>query len=172
MQSRKINSKQDKKALKPLKKVKDFDDDDDIEELKPPVDEQELEKRLTEEMPGESEVEDDEDFIREVENFKKEHANFKMIRIEKKLGNPKVADCSALSPDQIKSELRKIITLLDKHNIIVHFHNDYPDKEKYRFITSEIFRECIEKDSKSHIKFIYEDYHPEMDDDDEDHEEF
>jgi hypothetical protein len=171
MQSKKTQKKETKKSVKPLKR-KPVDDDDDLDEedlenLKTPVDEEELEERLAEEMLGESDVEDDDEFIQEVEKFKKEHSNSKIIKVFKKLGNPKITDCHKIAPDQLRTELKKMIALLDEHNIIVHFHNDYTDKEKYRFITSEIFNEAVEVHSKHPVKFIYEDYHPEMDDEDE-----
>ncbi len=150
-------------------------EDDDLEEdpvvAKPPLDEDELVVRLTDEMHGNSDVEDDDEFIQEVEKFKKEHSKSKIINIYDKIGRPVIADCSKLDPQQVREELKKIIVLLDEHNIIVHFHHDYPEKEKYRFITAEIFNEAVEKGSKSHISFIYEDYHPEMDED-EDEESF
>jgi len=152
MQSKKTHNKNSKKQVKPLK---------------PPIDEDELEERLTEEMHGERDVEDDENFIQEVEKFKKEHCKSKVVTIFNKIGKPKVVDCSVLSPDKTKEELRKVIVLLDEHNIIVHFHNDYTDKEKYRFITGEIFNEAVETNSKNHISFIYEDFHPEMDEEDD-----
>ena len=173
MQSKKTHNKNSKKQVKPPKerKVHDAEEEDleeeDLELLKPPIDEDELEERLTEEMHGDPDVEDDDDFIQEVEKFKKEHCKSKVITVFNKIGKPKVADCTKLTPDKIKEELRKIIVLLDEHNIIVHFHNDYTDKEKYRFITGEIFNEAVETNSKNHIRFIYEDFHPEMDEEDD-----
>ncbi len=147
--------------------LEDDDPEDDPLVVKPPIDERELEVRLIDEMHGESDVEDDDEFIQEVEKFKKEHSKSKIVNIYDKIGRPEISDCSKLNPQQVREELRKMIVLLDEHNIIVHFHNDYPDKEKYRFITAEIFKEVVEKGSKNHISFIYEDYHPEMDEDDE-----
>ena len=202
MQSRKSQSKKQKKAVKPDKgkQVSDTSkeknpkedltdsglndeylealendeeelEDDELEDdpviMKPPVDEYELEVRLTDEMHGDTDVEDDDEFIQEVEKFKKEHSKSKIVNIYDKLGKPAIIDVSKLNPQELREELRKLIVLLDEHNIIVHFHNDYPEKEKYRFITAEIFKEVVEKASKSHISFVYEDYHPEMDDDDE-----
>lgn len=169
MQSKKTNNNSSRKSVKPTKPRPEAEEDDidDLEDLKPPIDDNELEERLTEEMLGESDVEDDEDFIQEVEKFKKEHSNSKVVSVFKKIGKPNITDCSKLDAENVKAELRKIIQLLDKHNIIVHFHNDYTDKEKYRFITSEIFNEAVDITSKLTVKFIYEDYHPEMDDDDD-----
>lgn len=171
MQSKKSQTSQ-RKNIKISKSKQLIDDDDDfIEDAdnpKPPVDENELEERLAEEMLGESDVEDDEEFIQEVEKFKKEHSNSKIVSVHKKLGKPKIAECSILTPDAVKAELKKLIQLLDEHKIIVHFQNDYSDKEKYRFITAEIFNEVVDMASKHPVKFIYEDYHPELDDDEDD----
>lgn len=182
MQSKKTQNKNSKKQVKPSKerKVNDFEEEleekeleeEELEEeeldlIKPPIDENELEERLTGEMHGDSDVEDDDDFIQEVEKFKKEHCKSKVITVFNKIGKPKVSDCSMLTPEKVKEELRKVIVLLDEHSIIVHFHNDYTDKEKYRFITGEIFNEAVESNSKNQISFIYEDFHPEMDEEDD-----
>jgi hypothetical protein len=123
---------------------------------------------LEEEMPGELDEEDDEEFINKVEEFKKGHANDKMVNVYSKIGKPKFTELSKIDPKKLKDELRRLIVLLDKYNIIVHSHGEYDDREKYRFITEEIFKEYIEVDKKKHVCFVYEDYHPEMDDNDED----
>ncbi len=170
MQSKKsqTNERKNIKTSKSKQLIEDDDDFiDDTDNPKPPVDENELEVRLADEMLGESDVEDDEEFIQEIEKFKKEHSNSKIVSVHKKLGKPKIAEFSKLAPDAVKAELRKLIQLLDEHKIIVHFQNDYSDKEKYRFITAEIFNEVVDITSKQPVKFIYEDYHPEMDDDDD-----
>lgn len=114
--------------------------------------------------------EDNPEFINEVKKFEKEHKNAKVISVFQKIGKPKFKKISDLKKDSAAEEYKKIMLLLDEHNIIVHFHNDYPVAEKYRFVTEEIFKEAIEEDKKnknSHITFIYEDFHPEVDDDDE-----
>ncbi|MBS1515399.1 MAG: hypothetical protein JSS63_10220 [Bacteroidetes bacterium] len=118
-------------------------------------------------------IEDEEDnpeFMNEVMKFEKEHSNSKVVTVHKKIGSPKFKKLSELKKDKIQEEYKRIMLLLDEHNIIVHFHNDYPVSEKYRFVTEEIFKEAVEEDKKnknSHISFIYEDFHPEMDDDEE-----
>ncbi len=121
----------------------------------------------------ESIVDDDEDnpeFINEVKKFEKEHKNAKVVSVFDKIGKPKFKKPSDLKKDSAADEYKKLMLLLDEHNIIVHFHNDYDVTEKYRFVTEEIFKEAIEEDKKNkaaHITFIYEDFHPEVDDDDE-----
>ncbi len=106
-----------------------------------------------------------------MEEFEKNHAKGKIVNIFNRIGKPKFIEYGKLDKAAVKDELKRIILLLDKYNIIVHFHNDYPEREKYRFITEEIFREFAEYDKKNnHITFLYEDYHPEMADDEDDEE--
>jgi len=166
MESKKTNIKL-KKDTKVKKKLHEEDEEDHV--LK---DEREIEEMLEEEMLGELDEEDDDEFINKVEEFKKGHSKAKMISVYKKIGKPKFTELKKLDPKNLKDELRKLIVALDNFNIIVHSHGDYDDKEKYRFITEEIFKEFVEDDKKKHITFVYEDYHPEMDDDDDDEEIF
>lgn len=123
-----------------------------------------------EEVIGEIDEEDEE---KEVMKHLKDYGKTKEIKIVsvfEKIGSPKCPEVSEMKDDDLSGEYGKLIALLDKHNIIVHFKNDYPVKEKYRFITEEVFSQDMEdfKKSKVHVNFIYEDFHPEMDEDDED----
>jgi len=152
------------KNTKNLKKRNEEDSEEDLG-LK---DEHEIEEMLEAEMHGELDEEDDEEFIHNVEEFKKEHSKSKMVTIYNMIKKPKFTDVKKLDSKSVKDELTKLLLHLDNFNIIIHFHNDYPDIEKYRFITEEIFREAVEDDKKHHhITFLYEDYHPEMDDEDD-----
>lgn len=148
------------------KKVKKKSSEDSGEE-RIPKDEREIEEMLEEEMLGDLDEEDDEEFIHNVEEFKKGHSKGKMISVYKKIGKPKFTELGKLDPKKLKDELRRLIVALDSFNIIVHSHGEYDDREKYRFITEEIFKEFVEDDKKKHITFVYEDYHPEMEDEDE-----
>jgi len=111
------------------------------------------------------EVEDDTDFISQVKEFEQQHKNSKLINVFQLIGRPSILKPKKLNGAQIKSEYEKLILLLDKYNIIVHFQNDYTVEEKYRFITEEIFKQDVEKNK--HNSFIYEDFHPEMIDDED-----
>jgi hypothetical protein len=166
MESKKTNIKL-KKENKVKKKL--HEDEEENHVLK---DEREIEEMLEEEMLGELDEEDDDEFLNKVEEFKKGHTKVKMISVYKKIGKPKFTELKKLDPKVLKDELRRLIVALDNYNIIVHSHGEYDDKEKYRFITEEIFKEFVEDDKKKQITFVYEDYHPEMDDDDDDEEIF
>ena len=166
MESKKTNIKL-KKDTKVKKKLHEDDEEDHVFK-----DEREIEEMLEEEMLGELDEEDDDEFINKVEEFKKGHTKVKMISVYKKIGKPKFTELKKIDPKVLKDELRRLIVALDNFNIIVHSHGEYDDKEKYRFITEEIFKEFVEDDKKKQITFVYEDYHPEMDDEDDDEEIF
>ena len=164
------DKKSQNKDLKGISKKKKPEEDSEFDEYVLPE-----EGSANEEFTGEKNSrvinEDDDEFILQVEEFEKNHAKGKIINIFNRIGKPKFIEYGKLDKTAIKDELKRLILLLDKYNIIVHFHNDYPDKEKYRFITEEIFREFAEYDKKNnHITFLYEDYHPEMADDEDDEE--
>lgn len=170
MSNKKTYSKDLRESKKSISSKKKSEEDSDEVEL--PKDEHEIEEMLEEEMPGELDEEDDEEFINNVEEFKKGHLNSKMISVYKKIGKPKFTELKKLDPKKIKDELRKLIVALDNHNIIVHSHGEYDDREKYRFITEEIFKEFVDDNCKQNISFVYEDYHPEMDDGDDEEENY
>ena len=159
--------KSQNKDSKGINKKKKPEEDFEIDEYALPE-----EGSSNEEFPGDKNSrninEDDDEFILEVEEFEKNHTKGKIVNIFNRIGKPKFIEYGKLDKTAVKDELKRLILLLDKYNIIVHFHNDYPDREKYRFITEEIFREFAEYDKKNnHITFLYEDYHPEMAEDED-----
>ncbi|MDZ4711006.1 MAG: hypothetical protein SGI89_01620 [bacterium] len=156
---------------KKIKESKKKSSPDDMDDERPPRDEREIEEMLEEEMPGELDEEDDEEFIQQVEEFEKDHSKVKMVSVYKKIGKPKFKETKKVDPKDLKAELRRLIVALDVHHIIVHSHGEYDDKEKYRFVTEEVFNEVIEDNNKQ-ITFVYEDYHPEMEEKEETEEGF
>lgn len=164
------DKKSQNKDLKGISKKKKPEEDSEFDEYVLP-EEGSANEEFTGEKNSRNVNEDDDEFILQVEEFEKNHAKGKIVNIFNRIGKPKFIEYGKLDKAAVKDELKRIILLLDKYNIIVHFHNDYPDKEKYRFITEEIFREFAEYDKKNnHITFLYEDYHPEMADDEDDEE--
>ncbi len=114
------------------------------------------------------EVEDDKEFLTQVKEFEQKHKNSKLINVYELIGSPNIPKINANNEKQLKEEYENLIYLLDKFNIIVHFQSDYSIEEKFRFITEEIFKQDVEKNK--HISFIYEDFHPEMIDSEEEEE--
>jgi len=106
------------------------------------------------------EVEDNSDFLTQVKEFEQQHKNSKLVNVFQLIGSPNLHRFNKINGTVIKEEYEKLVLLLDKYDIIVHFQSDYSFDEKYRFITEEIFKQDVEKNK--HISFIYEDFHPEM----------
>lgn len=106
------------------------------------------------------EVEDDNEFLTQVKEFEQQHKNSKLVNVYQLIGRPSFAKIKKSNGVQLKDEYEKLICLLDSYNIIVHFQSDYSIEEKYRFITEEVFSQEVEKEKQS--SFIYEDFHPEM----------
>ena len=147
----------DKKNIKRKKKISD--DVNLIEDDFVDADE------VSDDGPVIEEAEDDTEFLTQVKEFEQKHKNSKLINVYQLLGRPGILKLKKANNAQLKAEYEKLIMLLDKHNLIVHFQNDYSLDERYRFITEEIFKQDIEKNK--HNSFIYEDFHPEMIDDEE-----
>ncbi|MBK8982585.1 MAG: hypothetical protein IPM38_09770 [Ignavibacteria bacterium] len=172
MTGKKSQNKDSKNLKKPKKKAEEIskeiseDENDDLMDSEL-ISDRDIDEMLENESLGELDEEDDEEFIQKVEEFKKEHSKSKMVKVYDYIGKPKFPDLKKLDPENLKKELRKLIVALDSKNIIVHSHGDPDDAEKYRFITEEIFREYVEDKKGQHISFVYEDYHPEMDDNDD-----
>lgn len=148
---------EDKKNIKKKKKISD--DMNLIEEDFLGVEEVSDETLVIEE------VEDNNDFMSQVKEFEQKHKNSKLINVYQLIGRPAILKPKKINGNQLKDEYEKFVLLLDKYNIIVHFQNDYSTEEKYRFITEEIFKQDVEKNK--HNSFIYEDFHPEMIDDED-----
>jgi hypothetical protein len=127
-----------------------YDDDDYVEE-----------DEGIEEIDEEDE---EEEFLNHIKEYDKQHKSNKMVNVYEKLGKPKYKKLNEVNEADLKDEYKNLVCLLDQHNIIVHFQNDYSYREKYRFITEEIFKQDVEdfKKSNIHVNFIYEDFHPEM----------
>jgi hypothetical protein len=130
------DKKSQNKDLKGISKKKKPEEDSEFDEYVLPEDGSANEEFTGEKNPGNLN-EDDDEFILQVEEFEKNHAKGKIINIFNRIGKPKFIEYGKLDKTAIKDELKRLILLLDKYNIIVHFHNDYPEREKYRFITEE-----------------------------------
>lgn len=172
MSRKKNNNQEEENTEKKIsnKKVKSTDEDSSLEEF-PLVDDDFVEDDIL----GEIDEEDEEqEVMSHVKEYEKDH-KAKLVNVYNKIGKPKFKLPDEFKDeDSLKDEYKKFIILLDDHNIIVHFKNDYPIKEKYRFITDEVFNQDVEdlKKTNIHINFVYEDFHPEKDMDDDDDEDF
>lgn len=113
------------------------------------------------------EVEDNDEFINQVKEFENTHKNSKLINIYNLIGKPAIRQNFA--DRNLQKEYNKLISLLEKKGILIHFQNEYSVEIKYRFIIEEVFKQDVEAPTgkNNHINIIYEDYHPQLQDEDE-----
>lgn len=111
---------------------------------------------------------DDDELLEEEMKQLMNKPKIKLISVFELLGKPKKY-CKDGNVD--KKNYLELLTLIEKHNVLVHFNNEYTTKEKYDFITKEVFTQFVENDKGKTSKiFVYEDYHPDkytVTDDDE-----
>jgi hypothetical protein len=71
-----------------------------------------------------------------------------------------------LDKNQLSNEYLHLLDVLEKNNIHVNFLHLYPLKERYRFITEEVFNEVagiINYEIEGDLVFIYEEYYNDVD---------
>ena len=126
---------------------------------------------IEDEISDESEESFDEDeFIDKVSELSKARKKVKLKSVFEVLGKPKKFLPVKSNGKLSKQMYNELLASLEVKGIMVHFKLDYSLEEKYRFITEEIFIEGVEDlGKKNHINFIYEDFHPELDEEEEDY---
>ncbi len=99
------------------------------------------------------------DYIKE---FEEELAKRKKILVYNLLGRPVYRLVNTIPDKDVAEELNKIRDLLHRHAITVDTIAPVPDRELYRFITEELFREETNDFNIEGLItcFIYEEYHP------------
>jgi hypothetical protein len=102
-----------------------------------------------------------------VTEFERQFENAGRISVRERIGNPAVRPLTDIPAAEIESELDHLLELLHQNNIVIDFLHDIEDREAYRFITEELLDETMDDlripDMYSH--FIYEDFHPNDEDD-------
>jgi hypothetical protein len=101
-------------------------------------------------------------FLKNIIEFEKLAKESKKISVFELLGKPKFKETEKLNPAQLKEELNKALTLLNKKSIHLDFLAEYSNEVMYHFITKELI--AIETQTLNFpgmiIHFIYEDFHP------------
>ncbi len=97
-----------------------------------------------------------------IKQFEEELAKRKRILVYNLIGRPFYKLNNNIPDSDIKEELNKVRDVLHRHAITVDTICPVSDRELYRFITEELFRE---ETNDMHIEgmttcFIYEEYHP------------
>lgn len=101
-------------------------------------------------------------FLKQINKFHQLHDKAGMIKIYDYIGAPLYNHVHDLSDKEIKKELKKLLSLLRKKGILVETLSGIGDKEMYRFITEEIFKQEIQNIRMPNwtIHMLYEEFHP------------
>lgn len=113
---------------------------------------------------------DDDELFEEEKKLLRKKPKAKLVSVYELIGKPE----KYYKDGNIdKKRYLELLTLIEKHNVLVHFNSEYTTKEKYEFITNEVFAQFVENDKgKTSKVFVYEDYHPDKYTEIEDGEEF
>lgn len=101
------------------------------------------------------------------EDFDRQLEEAPPITIRRRIGNPKIRLSDEIPDSELEEELNKLLELLYANNIVIDFLHDIEDRKAYMFITEELLNETMDDiripDMYSH--FIYEEFHPNDEDD-------
>ncbi len=101
-------------------------------------------------------------FLKQINKFHQMHDKAGMIRIYEFIGEPLYNHVHDLSEREVPKELKKIRKLLARKGIVVDTLSGVSDRELYRFITEEVFKQEIQNIRMPNwtIHLIYEEFHP------------
>jgi hypothetical protein len=102
-------------------------------------------------------------FLKSMMAFEDEYASAEYTTVYARIGKPEIQATEDMSRAAVSSALRKLIALLEQHDISLRIiDGPYPDEVIYRFITEELFALKIEKKPVAGMgaNFIYEEFYP------------
>lgn len=102
------------------------------------------------------------EFLKQVINFQKQQNSAKTTTVYEYIGSPEYNHLSDLSEKELKVQLKKLMSLMRRKQVVLEFMSSVTDKEIYRFITEELFKHRMDDIKvKGWINhFVYEDFHP------------
>ena len=89
------------------------------------------------------------------------------ITVRQRIGNPKIRLFDDIPRSEVEEELDTLLELLYTNNIVIDFLHDISDREAYMFITEELLDETMDdiRVPGMYSHFIYEEFHPNDEDD-------
>jgi hypothetical protein len=101
------------------------------------------------------------------DDFDRQLEEAQRTTVRRKIGNPPIRLSNGIPDSEIEEELDKLIELLYDNLIVIDFIHDIDDREAYLFIKEELLDESMDDvhipNMYSH--FIYEEFHPNDEDD-------
>jgi len=104
-------------------------------------------------------------FLKQILNFHKRQEDSSVTNIYKFIGEPEYNHVHDMNDKEVKRELKRLMRILKKHGVGLDVLAPTPDREIYRFITEELFKQEIEDVRlKGWVsQYIYEEFHPNAD---------
>jgi hypothetical protein len=101
-------------------------------------------------------------FLKQISKFHQLHEKAGMVKIYEYVGSPLYNHVHDLADKEIGKELKKLLVILKKKGIIVETLSGASDKDMYRFVTEEIFKQEIQDIRMPNwtIHMLYEEFHP------------
>jgi hypothetical protein len=107
-------------------------------------------------------------WLKSIQRFEKAYAENKTILCYDLVGRPDFAHSETLSAKALKTELHRLVELLEQNQIVVDCISDISDLEMYKFITEKLFQEEILHIPGSNMicHFTFSEFYPEDDEED------
>ena len=104
-------------------------------------------------------------WLNQIYDFETMYKDAKKIKIYDFIGKPEYKKFEELNPEEIESELDRLLEIIEKESVKISFCCDYEDEIIYRFITEEFFEEEIDDIRIPGMRacFCYEEFHPNHD---------
>ncbi len=101
-------------------------------------------------------------FLKHVLTFAHMHDNAETVSVYELVGSPDFTKYDVLPDRQLPEELERIEQIMAQHSVIVTYGGEYSPRDKYFFITEELFPEKVlyMKMPDMILHFVYEDFHP------------
>jgi hypothetical protein len=101
------------------------------------------------------------------EDFDRQLEEAPPVTVRKRIGNPQLRPADDIPDSEMEEDLDKLIELLYANNIVIDFLHDIEDREAYLFITEELLDETMDdiRIPEMYSHFIYEEFHPNDEDD-------
>lgn len=105
------------------------------------------------------------DFLNYIYNWEKQFAERKTIKVFDRIGQPNFKKITALSQNEIASELDRLLKNLVDNGISFNAICEYDDDIIYKFITEELFEQEMDdiRIDGMMTNFIFEEFHPNHD---------
>ncbi|MFN8310610.1 MAG: hypothetical protein U0T73_11675 [Chitinophagales bacterium] len=104
-------------------------------------------------------------FLKQINKFHSAHHSAPLVTIYEMIGKPEYNHVHDVSDKTLKKELKAILKPLKKKGIHIETLSGVSDRELYRFITEEVFKQEMQdlKLKNWVTQIVYEDYHPSND---------